>query len=486
MAPKKVSAGVKNSTETSAVDVAPKVASAGAKRPAETAPAEEPASKRLAAVLKKHSVTQTLYKHVVEILEHPLAVNLSQSSREMLLSSLPYSLCVPSDERQEFQEATVKMMSQVMSQILSTMQASLDIENEKVAGSESKKRELEEKIQEAEAALSQAQGTTSAHQGELNLVSSALQGANAELSKAKDAQIAGDVAQAQAGTDKDALEAAVVGNLEKLKSGDMGDAAPETLYQSLEPLMLKLDLDTSLRTATKPALLNTPQGRGLFDNKVVEELEKSFAAKIEELTKAITDGQPASDARMALVTAAQDKVAEAEAAQNAAADVLASARAVQKEAQGSLKAAKASLTEYRPEFNKATEARDQQQEQVQTFMDANVASFDMLNTKISAKKKKAMAAAAAQSEAAAKAAAEAEESAKAAIEAESTVAQAAAAQEAAADEADAPVSNVPAPDGTNRAAVEAATEADTEMSVEDVPKVVEAATDPGTVAKLGA
>ena len=152
MAPKRAATGAEKVAETSTVEVAPKVAAAGAKRPAEASPAEEPASKRLAAALKKHTVSQSLYKHIVEILEHPLAENLSQDSREMLLAVLPHSLCVPSDERQEFQESIVKMMSQLMGQVLSTMQASLDAENDKVAGSEAKKLELEEKILVAEAA----------------------------------------------------------------------------------------------------------------------------------------------------------------------------------------------------------------------------------------------------------------------------------------------------------------------------------------------
>jgi hypothetical protein len=319
--------------ETSTVEVAPKVAAAGAKRPAEAAPTEEPASKRLAAALKKHAVSQSLYKHIVEILEHPLAENLSQDSREMLLAVLPHSLCVPSDERQEFQESIVNMMSQLMGQILSTMQASLDAENEKVAGSEAKKLELEENIQAAEAALSKAQVITAAHQTKLNLACSVTQAANAELTKAKDAQTAGDAASALARTDKEALEAALVGDLEKLKSGDVGDAVPDTLFQSLEPLLLKLDLDASLRSATKPALLNAPAGRGLFDKKVVEELDNSITAKIEQLSKHIAEGQPAADVRMVVVTEAEGKVAEAGAVQNAAADGLASARAMQKEAQ---------------------------------------------------------------------------------------------------------------------------------------------------------
>eukprot|EP00930_Biecheleria_cincta_P019430 TRINITY_DN1482_c0_g1_i7.p1 TRINITY_DN1482_c0_g1~~TRINITY_DN1482_c0_g1_i7.p1 ORF type:complete len:498 (+),score=175.05 TRINITY_DN1482_c0_g1_i7:54-1547(+) len=497
MAPKKAAAGAKKVAETSVVEMAPKVSAAGAKRAAEAAPAEEPASKRLAATLKKHAVSQSLYKHIVEILEHPLAENLSQDSREMLLAALPHSLCVPSDERQEFQESIVKMMGQLMGQILATMQASLDAENERVAGSEAKKQELEETIQAAEAALSKAQDVTAAHQTELNRACSATQTANAKLTKAKEAQNTGDAAHALARTDKEALEAALVGDLEKLKSGDVGDAAPDMLYQHLEPLLLKLDLDASLRSATKPALLNAPAGRGLFDKKVVEEIENSFTAKIEQLSKHIAESQPAADARMLVVTEAEGKVAEAEAVQNAAADGLASARAVQKHAQASLKAAKASLTEFKPEYKKATEVRDQQQVQVQTFMDVNVAAFDVLSAKISAKKKKAMAAAAEAEAAAMAAAAEAEvsaqaeaaEAANAANEAETRDATMPAAEEMAATE-ETEAKGSAAADGTSttdgESAACAAAESAPERSVEETPKIIEAPAAIGSVAELGA
>eukprot|EP00930_Biecheleria_cincta_P038133 TRINITY_DN261_c1_g1_i3.p1 TRINITY_DN261_c1_g1~~TRINITY_DN261_c1_g1_i3.p1 ORF type:complete len:430 (+),score=145.77 TRINITY_DN261_c1_g1_i3:189-1292(+) len=367
------------------------------------------------------------------------------------------------------------------------MQASLDAENEKVAGSEAKKLEREETIQAAEAALSKAQSVTAAHQTELNLACSATQAANAELTQAREAQKAGDAAQALAQTDKEALESSLVGDLVKLKSGDVGDATPDALYQKLEPLLLKLDLDASLRSATKPALLNTPEGRGLFDKKVIEELESSFTAKIEQLSNVLADGQPATDARRALVAEAERKVAEAEAVQNGAADVLASARAAQKEVQATLKTAKASLTEYKPEYRKATEARDQQQQQVQTFMDVSVASFDMLNTKISAKKKKAMAAAAAEADAAAKAATMADEAAIAATE--TAIAEAADTEQILATEENEAAAILAAEDASRAdgmAAANAAAKAATEMSVEEAPKIAEAPAALGTAAELGA
>jgi len=408
--------------------MAPKKAIASAKRAAETAPAEEPPSKRLAAVLKKHSVTQPLYKRNVEIIEHPLAEHVSQDNREMLLAMLPHSLCVPSDERQEFQEAGVKMMSELMSKILAAMQTSLDAENERVAGIEVKKEQLEEKIRALEVAINEAQGVTAAQKAEFDSACDATHEAYAELAKAKEGLKSVEAAQALAQDDKAALEAAVVGDFETLKSGPEEGTAPEQLYQNLEPLMLKLDLDTSLRSAMKPALLKTPAQRGFFDGKVVEELEKTFAAKIEELTNVVANGQSATAAHAAVATESEGKVAQAEAVQKAASDTLALAKDAQEVVQVDLKASKAILSEFMPEYKKAAESCNQQQDQLQTFMDVNVASFNILESKISAKKKKEIAAAAAEAKAAAKAAAEAEAAALAAAEAQAAAKAAAEAE----------------------------------------------------------
>jgi len=172
-------------------------------------------------------------------------------------------------------------------------------------------------------------------------------------------------------------------------------------------------------------------------------------------------------------------VTEAEAVQNAAADVLASARTAQKEVQAALKTAKANFTEYKPEYKMATETRDQQQLQVQTFMDVNVASFNILSTKISARKKKAIAAAAAEAEAVAKAADEAASAAATAV-------AKADAEEAVAMDAN-EVGAVPAAEESSRAEGEPAgkptVEAATEMQVEkaaEMPVALE------TAAELGA
>eukprot|EP00930_Biecheleria_cincta_P038137 TRINITY_DN261_c1_g2_i1.p1 TRINITY_DN261_c1_g2~~TRINITY_DN261_c1_g2_i1.p1 ORF type:complete len:550 (+),score=230.22 TRINITY_DN261_c1_g2_i1:71-1720(+) len=448
--------------------MAPKKAVVSTKRAAETAPAEEPPSKRLAAVLKKHSVNQSLYKHIVDIVEHPLAQHVSQDSRAMLLAMLPHSLCVPSDERQEFQEAAVKMLSQLMSQILAAMQTSLDAENERVAGIEAKKEQLEQKIQACEAAVNAAQEVTAAQQAGFDITCDATRKAHAELAGAKEELKACEAAQASAQGDKDALQAAVMGDFEKLKSGSAEGTAPEQLYSNLEPLMLKLDLDTSLRSAMKPALLKTPAQRGFFDGKVVEELEKTFAAKVEELTNVVADGQSTIAVRAAVVSAAEDKVAQAEAVQKAASDTLASARDAQKAAQADLKASKAILSDFKPEYKKATESCNQQQDQLQTYMDVNVAAFNILESKISAKKKKEIAAAAAEAKAAAKAAAEAEAqalaaaeaqaAAEAAAEAEAEAAAAAEAQAAAKAAADAEAEALAAAEA--RAAAKAAAEAE--------------------------
>lgn len=70
---------------------------------------EEPPHKKVAPLLKKHGVTQAIFKQMVEVLQHPLASHLTEDCKEMILAMLPHSLCVPSDLREEVQDSAVKM-----------------------------------------------------------------------------------------------------------------------------------------------------------------------------------------------------------------------------------------------------------------------------------------------------------------------------------------------------------------------------------------
>jgi len=448
------------------------------KRTAEAAPAEETPAKKLATTLKKHNVTQAAYKQVADVLEHPVAKEIfSEESREMFMVMLPHSICVPSDERQDFQLNAVDMLNQLMSQLFENMQGSLATENEKVANADAMKTDLEAKIQAADSALKAAQAVSGERQAELDTSSQNTGAAQADLTKAKEEQAAGEVSLTTARETKEALEVGCAGVFAKLKAGDWEEGQVEDLFKSVEPLLAKLQLDASLKTATRPTLLKKPDNRGMFDGKVVEELDKSFAKTIEDLNTTIAEGKPNSDAWAAAVTEAEAKLEAAEGVEKIASVALNHAKSSQKEAAAALKAAKSALADYKPEYKRITELRDFHQNQIQSFVDVNMAAFSTLKDKISAKKKKEIAAAEAEEKAAA-------EAAQKAVEAEAAAAAKAAEEKAAQEAAAAPSEEKDfhvqaAPDASEAATIAV------ETSAEEVAPKVEVTTNDPVAAEVG-
>jgi len=391
------------------------------KRVTVSAPPEEPPAKKLATALKKHGVTQGSYRQIADCISHPLAGDLPEDCRNMLLAMLPQSLCTPSDERHEFQTVAVEMIGEVVSKITGALQLALDQETEKVAGVEASKADLEKKLQEAEAAEQEAQTATAQKESELKSASEALQAAKVEVGKKEEEQKQGDAGLVKTKADKDDLETAFAGAFHKLKVGDYeGDA--KQLYRELEATMKMVHMDESLKTAAQGVLTKKPAERGAFDSTVTDELEKSYKDKIEELSAAILAGKPESDARAAAVAEAQTALEAVEATQREASNSLCSAKEAQKSAESMVKAAKDAIAEYQPAYKAATELRDAKQHELQTFTDESLASYTELKDRISAKKHKELAAAASK---AAKEAEEAQKAPEAAAEAGGEAAEAA-------------------------------------------------------------
>jgi len=389
------------------------------KRAASTGPAGEPLpkkaavdemTKKAAPILKRHGVTQASYKQVAEALMHPMASYLPEACRNMLLAGLPQSLCVPSDLRQEFQNQAVSMMGEVVCKIVEKLQETLDEENTNVAGTESSKAELDDKVNSAESALKDAQASVSERDADLQASSEAVLTAKASLVKREEEQKTGDVELVVTQASKKEIDETLAGVFQILKAGTWEDAEQaKHHFQAMAPLAGKLAIDESLKTAMQSVLLKKPDQRGPFDTTVIDELDKCFQAKIDELTQILDNGKPASEVRAAAVAEAKAALEAAESKQKECSSNLLAAKEAQKEALANLNVAQAAIADFVPAFKAATELRDEKQLELQTFVDVTQTAFNQMKERLSAKKLKELAAA----EAAAKAEAEAAEAAKA-------------------------------------------------------------------------
>lgn len=354
--------------------------------------ATEPAAKKLACTLKKQGVCQDKHKLIADALQHPLVNDLPEDCRNMLLAALPLSLCVASDVRRDFQDLAVTMIEEVLSKIAEKMEDALNCESEKVKNVEASKGELQQKLSAAAEALKEAQALTSHREVELQTSCLAFQGAQATLSKLEEEQRTGDEAFQTAKVEKEAMEAAAAGDFEKLKTGEWENNEGKEMLQVLLPFLAKLSMDASLATASQNVLVKKPAQRGAFDSTVMDEVDKSFQAKIAELSQKLSTEEPASRERATGVANAKVELETAEAAQKQAADSVMIARQAQKNAAAELHAIEVSLEDYEPTFKAATEIHDDKQRQLETFKNSSCGVFDELKCRVSAKKLKELAA----------------------------------------------------------------------------------------------
>lgn len=347
-----------------------------------------PEEQKIATVLKKLHVTQQSFKLLSEALHHPLS-DLPEDCRQMLLAGLPFSVCVFQDERHEVQEVVVGMLEQAMSKILGGLQVALDQENEKVAGAEATKEDLERKLQAAEEALKGAKSFTAEKSEALEQATQAVVKAKAALTQRTKEQQQGETELGKVVAEKDLLEVSKKESFEALKLGSLsGDKEVKAAFKKLEPSLKLLVMDQSLRNAIPGVLTRPPSERGVFDGTVLDELEKNFESKISELSTAIQAAQPGAAQRQEVVDGAQQDLSQADEAQAQATKDMCAAKEAQKEATQGVSQAKEAVAAYKTEYKSATKTRDEKQAELQAFVDGSLATFQEL--KVRCKKRKAV------------------------------------------------------------------------------------------------
>ncbi|OLQ07828.1 hypothetical protein AK812_SmicGene8738 [Symbiodinium microadriaticum] len=364
-----------------------------AKRVIQVPEEDEPPAKKLLTSLKRHGIKESTYRHVADVFSHSAAAHLSQDCKDMFMAALPFSLLMASDERNTFQETVVGLVDKVLTEMLAGMQESLDKANEKLQLMDAEKARLDEAIQLAEDQLKAAQACACEKRAVVTAASAAVSAAQEKLSAAKEAEAAGQRARQAASDDKAMLQQAVsTGCFSRLKAGEWEDGEAERLFSSLEPLVLKkLKTDSSLRTAMRCTLLKKPVNRGQFDAMLLEELERAFSARISELESNLSEEGAVTAELAENVATANAEVETAMASQQQASAALSSSSSEEKMRAAALQAAKVTLQEFKPKHAQACSGRNAEQQQMQQFVDKNVAAFQELKDRVSIKSEKEMA-----------------------------------------------------------------------------------------------
>lgn len=340
--------------------------------------------------MKKHGVTQAIFKQMVEVLQHPLASHLTEDCKEMILAMLPHSLCVPSDLREEVQNSAVKMFEEVVASVEANLKEAFEAEKGKVKTITDSKEQLLSEVLKAQEQLKEAEKDLEEKNQELTASSQAVVAAKTSLSKKEEEQKTGDASLLQTEADKAELQKAFEGVFLMVEAGESTDSAAQ--LKVFESAMKKLTMEDSLKMAILPVLQKPPAERGGFDATVISEFQSIFEAKLRDLSEMLQQGAPERQARQLCVDQARAQLEEAETKQKECSGELLASKQKQKEATSALKEVEASVTSYEATLKAAMDVQDEKQKDLDGFVETTMKAFTNLKERVSVKRQKELAA----------------------------------------------------------------------------------------------
>ncbi|CAE7878806.1 hypothetical protein AK812_SmicGene39122 [Symbiodinium microadriaticum] len=360
----------------------------GTKRPAQEPAASE--AKKLKEMLRKHGVTKSTYDGIVEAIQHPLAENLTDSVRQMLLAMLPEGLCVPEDKRHEAQSSYVNMVSEIFEGILKKLNDNVAGAAAEVARIEASKSGLELRVTECDEALQAA--TTHAVECKVKLADAtkAVLTCKSNLGDKQKLQKEGDVAFQAAKAEKVALEGALSEDFRLLRDGEVEGALADTHYKKLEVLASNLDLEASLMSALPTCMVKKPAERGSFDTMVVAQLQDKLAKRVADLVEIIQSGEPSAAARQQAVDSAARDLDAAKQVQQQEAEALQAATDLQKACEGRRAEALLNVEQHEPQLTAAKKTVVDNEIERDVFQDRNLVCFKTLQNRQTEMKTKDM------------------------------------------------------------------------------------------------
>lgn len=353
----------------------------GNKRAA-SAQAENPADKQLFELLKTQGIPRTTYKAVTDSLEHPLLV-LSDGCRKMLLTMVPKSLCVPSDERHALQVQGVDMIGKAMQEVQTKMQEAIEAEQATVTKTEGKKSELESDLQKAMETLTKEQEKLGASKKVLQEATESLSSAKTDLASKLLEQANFDDRCTAIKADKEMFERVSANDLKVLLEGVWEDGKAQAHFDVLAGLFGKFELEESLRSVLPGSLLKKPEERGTFELMAVKQLEESIKGKLGELTIAVDQQVPQAQELEVAAASAQKICDQASEAEKVAVSTVSACQEQEKIAMAAVTSAEQALGAGEAEFKSAGEVRDLKKAELEAFQH-NLECYGQLKEKATA------------------------------------------------------------------------------------------------------
>eukprot|EP00435_Cladocopium_sp_Y103_P009220 s2911_g2.t1 len=382
----------------------------------QVAVAEPSEAKKMKQTLQKYGVEKSIYdrgptemklgrpSHEAGVVEAIQFADVPNSVRQMLIAMLPEGICVPADQRHEYQNTHVKMILELLQGVLSKLQDGVTSATGEVARIEAAKTELLTKVQEAVDALEKANDVESTTKGNLAEVTRTVLTCKSTLADKEKERCEGDAAHEAAKEEKLVIEQALAEEFRVLRDGEVEGEDAKAHYKKLEALAGKIGFEASLMTALPTSILKKPADRGSFDA-MVEGLGKRLA----QLNETIQTGAPASAERLASVEKAKKDLEMAKLkqqdeemgkkwstfyrsmgwwiflgdiedfrAETEVADLYLSAKQVQKDCQGAKKAADTKVKQSEPDLKAAKKIQQEAENRLENYKTKNWSSFETL------------------------------------------------------------------------------------------------------------
>lgn len=298
------------------------------------------------------------------------AEDLPDRCRNMLIDSLPFSLMVAADQRQEIQVAVVEMVDQTLNSKKISMEAAVASAEAKLANLEASQGEVASNAERAEAAVATQNQVV---QGAKSALAEKTAATNASLATLSDQRAEHETLNAKfavAQAEKSALEAAFEEHFKPMKEGAAGQH-----FKGLEPHLKSVEIESSLLIAVPSSCAKSKEQRGPFDLVVLEELEKAVITKISALAETVAAETPASAAREAAIEASEKDHEMKKAEQKA---VVVEFEAAQKELvdlEGALSSARKAVLELQPQIDATTELVEKEKAALADFEAGTLACF---------------------------------------------------------------------------------------------------------------
>lgn len=338
-------------------------------------------AKKLQDALRQHGIAKKNYEAVVDTINHPLTTGLTDTCRKMLIAMLPNGLCIAAAERNDTQNLTIKMLDEVFENVRSAMQAKVDAEVDKFAPFESSKARLEKAAIDATASLAASAELVTTCQAALASAETAVVTATSNVADKElcQKQEAGKIEEIK--MEKPLVESTLLDDFRVLREGTVEGDLAKVHYDKVEALCNKLAVGDSLMNGLPSVLAKKPSERGSFDAMIVSQVEEALSKKLSELSTAIDQHASRADALASATLAATSELEASKATRDSASNALSAAMDSRQQHEEANQVALTAVADYEPEFNTAADVLAGEKEQLKSFVDWNLACFEILRNR---------------------------------------------------------------------------------------------------------